>query len=732
MWRLYQLSKSTANPKHPFCHFSTGNLETLQDGPRARGLDVRREFIRFHEEQYSANRMKLVVLGRESLDDLEAWVAELFAGIRNKNLPKIRWDTEQPLTKNELLTQCFAKPVMDSHTLQLTFPFLDEEYLFDSQPGRYLSHLIGHEGPGSILAYVKRRGWATELSAGSMQICPGSSMFDISISLTVEGLKYYKEIIHVVFEYISLMRASAPQEWIFDEMKVMAEVNFRFKQKTPASDFASATSAMMQQPIPRNRLLSGRKLLREFDSRVISEALEYLRSDNFRLTLISNQLSEDLHERERWYGTEYKLEKIPASDLAEIVKAERKSSSERLPDLHLPHKNHFIPTQLEVEKKDVKEPAKTPKLIRNEEGVRTWWKKDDRFWVPKAKIFIMLRTPLVNVTPANRVRTVLYAELVSDALVEYAYDAELAGLVYGLGTSAHGLQIQISGYNDKIAVLLEKVLVTLRDLEVRADRFAVVKERLQRHFQNWDYQEPFRQIGDYTTWLNMPQGWINEHYLAEIPHVSLPDVQEFFPQLLRQLHIEMLVHGNLYREDALRLTGLVESRLNPQPIPYPQRTIRRSLVIPPGSSYTYSRTLKDAANVNHGIEYFIYVGAMSDSSLRAKLLLVGQLTQEPAFDQLRTQEQLGYVVFSGFRPSATTMGHRVLIQSERNPGYLEERIEAFLRNFAVKLQEMSAEEFEDHKKSLIARRLEKLKNLGEESGRFWRHIDDEYLNFEQG
>jgi len=70
-WRLHQLEKSLSNPKHPYCHFSTGNLEILKTQPEARGIDVRQKFMDFHEKHYSANRMKLVILGREPLDVLE-------------------------------------------------------------------------------------------------------------------------------------------------------------------------------------------------------------------------------------------------------------------------------------------------------------------------------------------------------------------------------------------------------------------------------------------------------------------------------------------------------------------------------------------------------------------------------------------------------------------------------------------------------------------------------------
>lgn len=49
----------------------TGTLETLITGPKARGIDVRAELLRFHGQWYSANIMALAVLGRGMLP---AWL----------------------------------------------------------------------------------------------------------------------------------------------------------------------------------------------------------------------------------------------------------------------------------------------------------------------------------------------------------------------------------------------------------------------------------------------------------------------------------------------------------------------------------------------------------------------------------------------------------------------------------------------------------------------------------
>ena len=728
-WRLSQLSKSLSSKKHPYHHFSTGNLETLRDEPRKRGVDVRKEFIEFHDKHYSANRMKLVVLGKESLDDLEAWVGELFAGVHNKDLPQKRWDGLQPLTKDELMTQIFAKPVMDQRTLDICFPYQDEEHLYESQPSRYISQLIGHEGPGSILAYTKAKGWANGLSAGPSSVCPGSALFQISIKLTEEGLKVYGEVVEVVFQYLSLIRESSPQKWIFDEVKGMSEVDFKFQEKSTASNFVRTMCSTMQKPLPREWLLSATDLLRHFDGNAISTALEYLKADNYRLTIVSQKYPGDWPLKERWYGTEYKVDRISPEFAAAVKAAEDVTSRNRIPELHLPHRNEFIPSKLTVEKKEVAEPMKAPKLIRNDELARTWWKKDDKFWVPRANVFITLRNPIAAALPATSVKTKMFCQLVKDALSEYSYDAEIAGLEYELGDYYVGIGIDVNGYNDKISVLLEKLLVTMRGLEVKPDRFNIVKERILRGYRNWDFQQPYHQVGQYITWLSSDKAWINEQYLAEAARLTPEDISNFYPQLLDQVHLEILCHGNIHKEEALRITDLVESTLKPRALPMTQWQMSRNLILSSGSDYTFQRKLGDPANVNHCIEYYVYVGDVVDRVLRAKLLLLGQMTEEAGFDQLRTKEQLGYIVFTGVKMQATTMGYRVIIQSERPTAYLEERINAFLAHFGKSLETMSKEDFESHKSSLIAKRLEKIKNLDQESTRFWSHISNEYLDF---
>lgn len=107
-------------------------------------------------------------------------------------------------------------------------------------------------------------------------------------------------------------------------------------------------------------------------------------------------------------------------------------------------------------------------------------------------------------------------DLVVDSLTEYAYNAELAGLHYAVSDHSKGVQIVVSGYHDKIPILLEKVLDTVANLHVKTSRLEVMKEQLALEYKNFNLEAPFR-IADYwSKYLMIDQGWTKEELLHEI------------------------------------------------------------------------------------------------------------------------------------------------------------------------------------------------------------------------
>ena len=127
----------------------------------------------------------------------------------------------------------------------------------------------------------------------------------------------------------------------------------------------------------------------------------------------------------------------------------------------------------------------------------------------------------------------------------------------------------------------------------------------------------------------------------------------------------------------------------------------------------------------------MHLGSGNDSHLRVVGSLLVQILSEPAFNVLRTQEQLGYIVScSQWRlPGDVYFGIRILVQSERHPTYLEERVEAFLDVIKDKLETMPDKEFLEQKTGLEGKWRERAKNLVEETNRYWDHIESGDLDF---
>ncbi|KAI8982604.1 Metalloenzyme, LuxS/M16 peptidase-like protein [Pilobolus umbonatus] len=725
-WRMFQLEKSLSNPNHPYCHFGTGNMETLYSLPKEKGKDIREELLKFHDNYYSANIMKLCILGRESLDQLTEWAVDKFNDVRNKNIDAPSFHGH-PLTQNELMKQIFVKPVKEVRTLELTFPFPDQRPLYHVQPGRYISHLIGHEGRGSVLSLLKKNGWANYLQVGTIHGGIGFEFLRISIDLTEEGLIHYKDVISLLFKYINLLKKQGVQETIFSEVQSLASLAFRFKEKYPPAHYTSRLAGLMQHGYPSECILSGASLIRQYDPELIKENLEWIHPNNFRIMLASQTPPNNVQftERERWYDTEYTVVNFD-DDLIELLKAQTLEQS-----LVLPEPNAFIPTNFETTKVEVKTPWKRPKLIENTPLLRLWHKKDDTFWVPRANAWIMFRSPLAYATPSNCVKTRLYTDLLKDSLNEYAYDAEVAGLCYNIENQLEGILLAIGGYNDKLPVLLEKVIQKMRDFQVDPERFKLLKDQLRRSYKNFALEPPYQHALYYLSYLTQDKMWTNAEKLAELEHITADDIQSFYPEILSQLHVEALVHGNLFAEDAKNMLMDVVNTLKPKELEPNQLVSHHSLILPKGSKWVYQRSVEDPNNVNSGIEYLIQVGSVTETALRAKLSLLAQIAQEPCFDQLRTKEQLGYLIFSGVRKQTGSMGLRFIIQSERDTVYLENRIEEFLIKLRSIVEKMTEEEYNAQLQSLITKKMEKDKNLGQEGGKYWTHIYSGYYEFDQ-
>ncbi|KAK2994517.1 hypothetical protein RJ640_010795 [Escallonia rubra] len=119
----------------------TGNWDTLEVRPKARGLDTRQELLKFYEENYSANLMHLVVYAKESLDKIQSWVQNKFQEIRNTDRSYLRFPG-QPCGEEHLQILVKAVPVKQGHKLRIVWPTTPSIFHYKEGPSRMHSYRI--------------------------------------------------------------------------------------------------------------------------------------------------------------------------------------------------------------------------------------------------------------------------------------------------------------------------------------------------------------------------------------------------------------------------------------------------------------------------------------------------------------------------------------------------------------------------------------------------------------
>lgn len=709
--RLHQVWKRVANPGHPFSNFNVGNLDTLSD---RKGAKVRDELVDFYSRHYSANIMTLVVLGREPNAVLRQWVTKKFSAIKNVDAKPLHI-TEPIFAEGRLPARVNVIPLKDRQIIRLTFPIPALFEFYRSKPVHYIANLLGHEAEGSLLSLLKKKGWVDSLSAGSQMSNRSSATLDVSMRLTKEGVPYINDIASHVFQYLRLIEKRGIKQWIFDEQKRISEIDFRFQEKPAPISYVRSLASNLQI-YPASDVLYGPYAMDKYDPTLIRYFLARLTPDNVLVTVNAKDLQTNMQDP--WFDTAYQVTGL-GSDIIE-----RLQNDEPDPLLAIPKRNVFLPTDLSV--KLPKEVTSKPIQLKKSRGFELWFQQDNTFRVPRADFYFSIRSKSANDSPEHAVLTQLYVKIVNDQLNEFSYPAYLAGLTYDLYKHLRGFTVRISGYNDKQALLLSHIVEALTSPIIKPERFAIAKDELGRRLRNERREPPHRQTVSEVSRLLLKPHWTGERRLTAMQRLTVKDLEEFIPKLLSRIEVVILAHGNLYRRDALDLAKVLEEKLISKSTP---------ISVPPGQvvklpgAKQYVRQLE----IDHPDSAItIYVqGANRSYTTKAMVSLTAQVLSSPFYNDLRTDKQLGYIVFATSMPLLEVPGMVFIVQSPiTDPIELETHIERFLLDYYESVARMSETDFEKHRQGLLARILEKDKRLRTRSNRYWTELDRENYNFD--
>ena len=711
--RELEVLRTLMNPEHSMAKFSVGNLETLDNTDQE---SLRNDLFAFYEKYYSSAKMALVILGRETLDELQTLVEEKFSDIPLGSDSALEEESgeQKPLFLNgSLPAKVSIVPVKEKRSLTLMFPIPEIQSHYLKKPLGYIGHIIGYEGPGSLLSVLKNKGWAEWLSSGAGYSYQDSAAFVVKIGLTEAGLQQADKIVEFVFSNINLINEQDLQKSIYRETKTISELAFDFQEQGSPFNRVKSLASALHVYSPQYILKGGYSYL-EFDEALISNYLSYLVPDNLLLTVVAPGLLTDAESY--YYQTPYSVEVIDEKTLNSWQRPGVVSG------LYLPEPNPFLPDDLALLELPA-DTAEKPQLLVDMKGKRLWYMQNSEFRLPKAYVTMDLFLPAAMGDANDAVMSEVYVGLVNEILVELSYPASLAGLNFNLIRHARGMRLYLGGYHQKQSILLEEILEVMANPQISEALFKRVKSRLLRSYKNADLQEPYKQaVAQIPSLLYWPH-FSTEQLIDAIKPLNLSDITAYSKNIFADGSVKALIYGNYRKQEAIDLFDMLYSKLK-----------LKDIVVQPSEVVDLRASAQSWLwSVDHQDQVLLrYYQGLDDSlESQANLMLIARLMEPKFYHQMRTEQQLGYIVFSGLYPLLRTAGIYTLVQSpSSNIEALGTKTESFITDFNEYLVSLPEEEFEKNRQSIVNELLEPVRNMPEKNGETWQAIRLNYFDFD--
>ncbi len=722
-WRLMQLVRSGALKHTAYNRFSTGDLTTLQKP------NIREELLEFYKKFYSSNIMKLVLYGKENIDDIEKLAFEYFSPIKNQGIKQLKY-TELPFNSQNLAKFYKVKSIKKCDKLELVWYLENLRPFFASNPASYISFLLGHEGENSLLSYLIDEGLALELSSGTGNEMDLFSTIEISIKLTKKGLENYRDVIEIVHKHLNILKEKGIQRYIFEEKQYINQLKFDFKEKEKPEGYTLGLSSDMQI-YPIENILNHKFLLTDFKPELIQTTIDQMIVESMRIYLISESFDK-LEAVEPIYGTQY-TEKPFDSDLIKRMKSPNLQRSKTRKTLDLPLINNFLPRNLLQFKN---EGSEIPVKIFETPQSDVFFKQDNTFLTPKANILVRIycRNQKFPFDVKSYLSAKIWNELIYNELRETIYLAKMAHLNASFSIHPLGLDLHFSGFNDGLLRFIEEISQKIANNKPNFDKekFLNIHHDFLQEYSDFQKGSPINLAFHFARILTEigPIHHINDLY-ENIKLLTFEEFQENSADFFKSIAFEWLAIGNITSEEIKKTAINVEKAFSRELLPKSSIPKLQVLEFTKGVLISQFEFLLSEPKQKNSAVLVIFQDkreVKSDNFL--PFWLLADILKEPYFTRLRTEEQLGYIVSVKASEDRGVSSLQFMVQSERkDPQYLASRVWEFLKDFKEKLINLEENEFEKFKRSILVKIMEKDLNIWQEGSRFWDEILKHHYDF---
>ena len=363
-------------------------------------------------------------------------------------------------------------------------------------------------------------------------------------------------------------------------------------------------------------------------------------------------------------------------------------------------KNVFMPSnfQCPIVSSDI---SLQPLLIK-ESTFTNLWCKQSTTPLPHSRISLCISGQRNKIDPFSIDHYLyMFVALLKDEFANQFHSAKLAGLDYSIefDRERKSITLSIDGFSDKQKLLLEKIMHKLVTFSVNPERFHIIRELYIAEIESFKAEPPFVQTLHYADDLLTGAGRLT---MDGINDISILSLTKFIADFLSSIHIDMLVSGNMSQEQAMELLDVAERCLQSvtvTPLNIEETTLKQMKLLP-GWKYLCQHQYEV-----HNMSALLVYYQCSTVGIHEYILLdlFCKLIKEPCYDILRTKQQLGYAIECYVREDSSGIsGLSIVVQSDKHPQYLEEKVDEFLCDMEDFLKNMPDTDFRDHINALAS------------------------------
>ncbi|MBT6711834.1 MAG: hypothetical protein HOB22_08980, partial [Candidatus Marinimicrobia bacterium] len=389
--------------------------------------------------------------------------------------------------------------------------------------------------------------------------------------------------------------------------------------------------------------------------------------------------------------------------------------------------NPFIPESASVPNREIKEDILPVSLI-NSGGANLYFGVDHEFLRPKGVISFKVLFPEDVMTLKHRVYLKLYSACVNESLNELGYPAKQAGLNYSFREGYEGIFLNVSGYSESAMTLYEMILDHMVDFSITEDQFNGIKDRVVRDYQNFSLSDAHQQTREKGADIfnHVKYSW--EESLPVAQEATLSDIHDYGNSLYEKTFVEGLVYGDFKESDARRALRIFNEKSNTTDIKRTDAFDLKFLDQSKSEEIQYIGKL----SVNNSCFYREYVLGNDTPEMRATALVIGQALQQPFFTEMRTNQQLGYIVWSYTRSRDETYYLSFVIQSGAfTADDVNQRADDFIASTPELLTAMDDETFQQLKESAIEKLEKKPMSISERANKLQTFIFEHDADFQR-